>query len=197
MKTMKKRKLSKGKIILVFFSVISTFGFSQKPDWMKPHPEGRSVFVQGLLVDKADSLKVLSGSVLITNVENSNESYLLQTNRTGIFQFHLWENSRYTAAFSCDGYVSRKIEFDTHDVPNKAWKSGCNIELKMSLDLKPQGFKELVAVLPFATFKYDIDERIFLFDVSRTDAIIQRYEEELERARAAEKPQVEPNGPQD
>ena len=182
---------------LVIIGMTVSKGYSQKPEWLKPHPEGRSVFVQGLLVDREDSLKVLSGAVLITNVENSNESYLLQTNRTGIFQFHLWENSRYTAAFSTDGYISRKIEFDTHDVPNKAWKSGCNIELKMSLDLKPQGFKELVSVLPFATFKYDIDERIFLFDVSKTDMIIQRYNEELERARAADKPKVEPNGPQD
>jgi hypothetical protein len=179
--------------LLALFSV--SVLFAQKPEWMKPHPEGKSVFIQGLLVDRVDSLQVIPGEVIVTNVENSHESYTFSTNKTGVFQFHLWENSLYTASFSSDGYITRKIEFDTHDVPDKAWKKGCDIDVKMALDKKPSGFKELVSVLPFATFKYDIEERLFLFDLSKTDAVIERYEQELNRAREAEKSEEKNQNP--
>jgi hypothetical protein len=189
--------MNKKSFILILSMLVINMLHAQKPDWMKPHPEGRSAFVQGLLVDREDSLKVLAGEVVLTNVENSNESYTFSTTSTGVFQFHLWENSIYTASFSSNGYITRRIEFNTHDVPAKAWKKGCDIDVKMSLDIKPNGFKELVSVLPFASFKYDLDERLFLFDVTKTDAVIERYEQELARARAAEKGTVEPNQPQD
>ena len=182
---------------ILFFLALTSFSFtySQKPEWMKPHPEGRSVFIQGLLVDRIDSLQVIPGEVIITNVENSHESYTFSTNKTGVFQFHLWENSLYTASFSSNGYITRKIEFNTHEVPERAWKKGCQIDVKMALDKKPNGFKELVSVLPFATFSYDPGERLFLFDLSKTDMVIERYEQELARARAAEKAEEQNQNP--
>jgi hypothetical protein len=163
--------------------------FAQKPEWIKPSPIGRSLFVQGLINDKADSTKVLSGNVVVSLLNDKDmvvEEYLLKANSLGVFQFHLKENAKYSASFQTTGYIVRRIDFDTHDVPEKAWKKGCDIYLNIQLDERPEGFKDMVAELPFATFKFDIDERIFLFDLEETNRVAERYEEELSRARAAQ-----------
>jgi hypothetical protein len=51
------------------------------------------------------------------------------------------------------------------------------------MDQRPDGFKDMVAELPFANFHFDIDERIFLFDLDETNRVLERYNDELERAR--------------
>ncbi len=161
---------------------------AQKPEWIKPSPIGRSLFVQGLINDKSDTTKLLSGSVLVSLLDDKDavvEEYALKANSLGVFQFHLKENARYSASFEMPGYIVRRIDFDTRDVPEKAWKKGCDVYLNLQLDERPEGFKDMVAELPFATFKFDIDERIFLFDLEETNRVIERYDEELSRARAA------------
>jgi hypothetical protein len=57
------------------------------------------------------------------------------------------------------------------------------IDLKVSLDNRPDGFKDVVAMLPVATFQYDPAERLFLFDLEVTDRVLKRYQTELDRAR--------------
>ncbi len=156
---------------------------AQKPDWMKPHPESKSLFVQGLLRDREDSTKVIKGQITVINVDNANESYSFTPNGTGIFQFHLWENSTYVVDFSAPGYISRKITFDTYNVPNKDWRRGCNVEVTMSLDMRPDGFKDFVTVKPFVNFKFSQEAHMFLFDGAELDLLMEKYFEELERAR--------------
>lgn len=171
------------KIVTMCLVLIGFISWSQKPDWLKPHPDGHSVFIQGLLVDKADSNHVLPGQITIINTEEGNQSYTFKANSMGVFQFHLIENSKYTATFEYPNYIPRKIAFDTFNVPDKAWKKGCMIDLKVNIDERPEGFKDVVAMLPVATFQYDPAERLFLFDLDATDRILKRYQTELDRAK--------------
>jgi hypothetical protein len=171
------------KLILLLVSLSCITAWSQKPDWVKAHPEGRSVFVQGILVDNADSLVNLPGSITIINTEEGNQTYSIKANSMGIFQFHLVENSKYVATFEYPDYIVKKIAFDTFNVPDKVWKLGAMIDLKVSLDKRPDGFKDVVAMLPVATFQYDPAERLFLFDMEVTDRVMRRYQAELDRAR--------------
>jgi hypothetical protein len=171
------------KLILLLFALSCLSAWSQKPEWLKPHPEGHSVFVQGILVDKADSALALPGSITIINTEEGNQSYTIKANSMGIFQFHLLENGKYVATFEYPDYIVRKIAFDTFNVPDKAWKISAMIDLKVSLDKRPEGFKDVVAMLPVATFQYDSAERLFLFDIEVTDRVLKRYQAELDRAR--------------
>lgn len=175
------------KIVQILILVVALISlqhqmFSQKPEWLKPHPEGRSVFVQGILVDRADSINGLFGTIVITNSEANNESYTFKTNSMGVFQFHLAENGKYIASFESDGFIVRKIAFETFNVPEKAWKKGCMIDLKVNVDKRPDGFKDVVAMLPVATFQYVPEEKLFLFDLDATDRILKRYQAELDRA---------------
>ena len=171
------------KLILLMFALSCLSAWSQKPDWLKPHPEGHSVFVQGILVDKADSLIALPSSITIINTEDGNQSFTIKANSMGIFQFHLVENGKYVATFEYTDYIVKKIAFDTFNVPDKVWKIGAMIDLKVSLDKRPEGFKDVVAMLPVATFQYDPAERLFLFDLEVTDRVLKRYQAELDRAR--------------
>ncbi len=176
----------KTKVLSLIFVSVAAFAFAQKPDWLKPHPEGHSLFVQGILVDHADSSLSLPGSITITNSEEGNQSYTIKANSMGVFQFHLMENAKYVAAFEYPGYVSRRISFDTFNVPEKAWKKGCMVDLKVNIDKRPGGFKDVVAMLPIATFQYYPEEKLFLFDLDVTDRALKRYQAELDRARGIE-----------
>ena len=171
------------KLILLLVSLSCLSAWSQKPDWLKPHPEGHSVFVQGIMVDNADSLVTLPGSITIINTEQGNQTYTIKANSMGIFQFHLLENGKYVATFEYPDYIVKKIAFDTFNVPDKVWKLSAMIDLKVSLDKRPDGFKDVVAMLPVATFQYDPAERLFLFDLEVTDRVLKRYQTELDRAR--------------
>ena len=171
------------KLTLLILALTCLSAWSQKPDWLKPHPEGHSVFVQGILVDNADSTIALPGSITIINSEEGNQSYTTKANSMGIFQFHLMENGKYVASFEYPDYIVKKIAFDTFNVPDKAWKVSAMVDLKLSLDKRPEGFKDVVAMLPVATFQYDPAERLFLFDIEVTDRVLKRYQTELDRAR--------------
>lgn len=171
------------KLTLLILALTCLSAWSQKPDWLKPHPEGHSVFVQGILVDNADSTIALPGSITIINSEEGNQSYTINANSMGIFQFHLMENGKYVASFEYPDYIVKKIAFDTFNVPDKAWKVSAMVDLKLSLDKRPEGFKDVVAMLPVATFQYDPAERLFLFDIEVTDRVLKRYQTELDRAR--------------
>jgi hypothetical protein len=171
------------KLTLLILALTCLSAWSQKPDWLKPHPEGHSVFVQGILVDNADSTIALPGSITIINSEEGNQSYTIKANSMGIFQFHLMENGKYVASFEYPDYIVKKIAFDTFNVPDKAWKVSAMVDLKLSLDKRPEGFKDVVAMLPVATFQYDPAERLFLFDIEVTDRVLKRYQTELDRAR--------------
>jgi hypothetical protein len=173
------------KLTLMFLGLTCLSAWSQKPDWLKPHPEGHSVFVQGILVDKEDSLVTLSGSITIINTESGNQTYTIKANSMGIFQFHLMENGKYVATFESPGYIVKKIAFDTFNVPDKAWKVSAMVDLKLSLDKRPEGFKDVVAMLPVATFQYDPNEKLFLFDMEVTDRVLKRYQTELDRAKGS------------
>ena len=172
----------KNKVLTLILVSVAVFAFSQKPEWLKPHPEGHSVFVQGILVDHADSTLSLPGSITITNSEAGNQSFTLKANSMGVFQFHLVENGKYVAAFEYPDYITKRIAFDTFNVPEKAWKKSCMIDLKVTVDKRPEGFKDVVAMLPIATFQYDLNERLFLFDLEVTDRVMKRYQAELDRA---------------
>lgn len=172
---------------ILFFVLCSFDIWSQKPEWLKIDPNGHSLFVQGLMNDRADTTLVLAGTVTLSPLDKPKESYTIKANSLGVFQFHLRENAQYLASFQFQGYVSRCVIFNTQDVPDKAWKKGCDLYLNMQMDQRPVGFKDMVAELPFATFKFDIDERIFLFDIEESNRAIDRYNEELERARSAGK----------
>ena len=173
----------KTKVLTLIFVSVAAFAFAQKPEWLKPHPAGRSVFVQGVLVDNADSTLSLPGSITITNSEAGNQSFTIKANSMGVFQFHLVENAKYVAAFEYPDYITKRIAFDTFNVPEKAWKKSCMIDLKVTVDKRPEGFKDVVAMLPIATFQYDPNERLFLFDIEITDRVLKRYQAELDRAR--------------
>ncbi len=162
---------------------VTIMGWSQKPEWLKMDPNGHSLFVQGLLNDREDTTHVLQGTISIYPTDRPKEMYTFKANTLGVFQFHLRENDKYTASFEYQGYVSRKIEFDTQNVPEKAWKKGCDLYLNVQMDQRPEGFKDMIAELPFASFHFDIDERIFLFDLDETNRVLERYNDELERAR--------------
>ncbi|MEN9334980.1 MAG: hypothetical protein RLY35_2160 [Bacteroidota bacterium] len=168
--------------LLLFVVLNSLTIWSQKPDWLKPHPDGHSVFVQGILVDHADSTQGLAGTVTITNSEEGNQSYTIKANSMGVFQFHLVENGKYVVAFEFPGFISRRVAFDTFNVPDKAWKKDCMVDLKVNIDKRPEGFKDVVAMLPVATFQYYPEEKLFLFDIELTDRAMKRYQAELERA---------------
>jgi hypothetical protein len=184
----------KTNILTLIFVFVAAFAFAQKPEWLKPHPAGRSVFVQGILVDNADSTLSLPGSITITNSEEGNQSYTIKANSMGVFQFHLVENAKYVAAFEYPDYITKRIAFDTFNVPDKAWKKSCMIDLKVTVDKRPEGFKDVVAMLPIATFQYDPNERLFLFDIEVTDRVLKRYQAELDRARGnvVEEKEVQP-----
>ena len=167
-------------LLLYFTSMVC---LAQKPEWLKIDPNGHSLFVQGLLNDREDTTRVLQGTISIYPTERPKEVYTVKSNTLGVFQFHLRENEKYTASFEYQGYVSRKIQFDTQNVPEKAWKKGCDLYLNLQMDQRPDGFKDIVSELPFATFRFDIDERIFLFDIDETNRVLERYNAELERAR--------------
>lgn len=168
--------------LLLFVVLNSLTIWSQKPDWLKPHPDGHSVFVQGILVDHADSTQGLAGTVTITNSEEGNQSYTIKANSMGVFQFHLVENGKYVVAFEFPGFISRRVAFDTFNVPDKAWKKDCMVDLKVNIDKRPEGFKDVVAMLPVATFQYYPEEKLFLFDIELTDRALKRYQAELDRA---------------
>jgi hypothetical protein len=168
--------------LLLFVVLNSLTIWSQKPDWLKPHPDGHSVFVQGILVDHADSTQGLAGTVTITNTEEGNQSYTIKANSMGVFQFHLVENGKYVVAFEFPGFISRRVAFDTFNVPDKAWKKDCMVDLKVNIDKRPEGFKDVVAMLPVATFQYYPEEKLFLFDIELTDRALKRYQAELDRA---------------
>ncbi len=171
------------KLVTLSLVLIGLNAWTQKPEWLKPHPDGHSVFVQGLLVDKADSTHTLQGEITVINTEEGNQSFTLKANSMGVFQFHLLENAKYTVTFEYPNYIPRRIAFDTFNVPDKSWKKGCMIDLKVSVDERPEGFKDVVAMLPIATFQYDPVERLFLFDLEVTDRALKRYQTELDRAK--------------
>jgi hypothetical protein len=175
--------------IFAFFILLfaSTFCWAQKPEWLKIDPNGHSLFIQGLMNDREDTTLVLKGTITIYLTDRPKESYTINANSLGVFQFHLRENEKYTASFENQGYVSRKIQFDTQNVPDKSWKKGCDLYLNVQMDQRPEGFKDMVAELPFATFRFDIDERIFLFDLEETNRVLERYNEELDRAKGVTK----------
>ncbi len=170
-------------LLVLGLCLTSIFGMAQKPEWLKMDPNGHSLFVQGLLNDREDTTLVLQGTISIYPTDRPQEAYTIKSNTLGVFQFHLRENEKYTASFEYQGYVSRKIEFDTQNVPDKAWKKGCDLYLNVQMDQRPEGFKDMIAELPFATFHYDVDERIFLFDLDETNRVLERYNDELERSR--------------
>ena len=173
---------------VIFLFLLCSIGvWGQKPEWLKIDPNGHSLFVQGLMNDRADTALVLSGTVTLALADKPQESYTIKANSLGVFQFHLRANAIYTASFQHQGYVTRNIIFDTQDVPDKAWKKGCDLYLNVQMDQRPEGFKDMVAELPFATFKLDIDERIFLFDIEETNRVLERYNEELDRAKNEKK----------
>jgi hypothetical protein len=64
----------------------------------------------------------------------------------------------------------------------------------VTVDKRPEGFKDVVAMLPIATFQYDPNERLFLFDIEVTDRVLKRYQAELDRARGnvVEEEEVQP-----
>lgn len=177
--------MKKGLILLLL--LCSVHAWSQKPEWLKIDPNGQSLFVQGLINDRQDTSMVLSGTLTLALADKPQESYTIKANSLGVFQFHLRANAIYTASFQHQGYVTRNIIFDTQDVPDKAWKKGCDLYLNVQMDQRPEGFKDMVAELPFATFKFDIDERIFLFDIEETNRVLERYNEELDRAKNEKK----------
>ncbi len=84
----------KTKVLSLIFVSVAAFAIAQKPEWLKPHPGGHSLFVQGILVDHADSTVCLPGSITITNSEEGNQSYTIKANSMGVFQFHLMENAK-------------------------------------------------------------------------------------------------------
>jgi hypothetical protein len=120
--------------------------------------------------------------VTITNTEEGNQSYTIKANSMGVFQFHLVENGKYVVAFEFPGFISRRVAFDTFNVPDKAWKKDCMVDLKVNIDKRPEGFKDVVAMLPVANFQYYPEEKLFLFDIELTDRALKRYQAELDRA---------------
>jgi hypothetical protein len=167
------------KLLALIFIGLSFMSIAQKPEWLKPNPEGRSVYVQGISFNREDSAFLVT-RVEVVNLDN-NETYSWPTNATGVFQFHVWENGKYLLLFKSEGYISRRVTIDTHNVPPKQWKKGQTVSIRMGMDKKPEGFPEGKFSKPFAEFVWFQEDQTFLFDTDVTDRFMAEYFEELKK----------------
>jgi hypothetical protein len=102
----------------------------------------------------------------LPHYDRPKESYTINANSLGVFQFIFvkWEVH---GVFENQGYVSRKIQFDTQNVPDKSWR-----RVRLVLECKwinVRGFHDMVAELPFATFSLWYWWTNFLFDLEETN----------------------------
>ncbi len=105
----------------------------------------------------------------------------------GSFEVILDFENDYTVVFAKNGYASKKLKFDTRNVPSDRGAFGFEFKCGVGLFKKIPGFDMSVLNEPIGFVKYNEDKKEFTHDATYTAEIQQRLAEminELENAKA-------------
>jgi hypothetical protein len=155
--------------LLLILSQTATFqALSQKkslPDWLAAEKKNdRLVYVNGVTIAN-DTDAELPTQITVEVVGTEPKSVTFDTfSDRGNFEFFLRPDAIYYISFGKDGYLTKKLEVVTDNIPDKDWKVGFVLELQVSMELAVEGFSSELQSAPYARCIYSSKTKKIEFD---------------------------------
>jgi hypothetical protein len=159
----------------LFFLIVSLFvtqlvsAQGGMPDWLEPDSLGRDVYVQGMVSLKQDTTKT-SCRVTIIRTGADSVVYNINVGQEGFYEFFLHPDNFYHVFFKKDGYATKKLDIDTHNIPEKVWKRGFAMVVDIEMEQVPPSFDRKLFEVPVGICRYFEKGKELRFDPEYTKA---------------------------
>lgn len=155
-------------MLFILFQGLSIHSFAQKkslPDWLASEKKNNKlVYVNGVTIaNDTDSEMPSRITVELIGTESKKVTFDTFSDK-GNFEFFLRPNAIYYISFERDGYLTKKLEVVTDNIPDKEWKAGFSLELQVSMEIAVEGFSEELQSAPYARCMFSAKTKKIEFD---------------------------------
>ena len=154
-------------LIAALFRAQTSWSQGGIPDWLEPDSLGKDVYVKGMISLKEDTTKT---SCRLTIIRTGTDSVVFNMNvgQEGFYEFFLRPDNFYHIYFKKDGYASKKLDIDTHNIPDKVWKRGFAMVVDIEMEQVPPSFDRKLFDVPVGICKYFEKGKELRFDTEYT-----------------------------
>lgn len=155
-------------LLLIVLQIANIQTFAQKkslPEWLAAEKKNdKLVYVNGVTIAN-DTDAELPTQITVELVGTEPKSITFDTfSDRGNFEFFLRPNGIYYISFGKDGYLTKKLEVVTGNIPDKDWKVGFILELQVSMELAVAGFSSELQLQPYARCMFSSKTKKIEFD---------------------------------
>ena len=155
-------------LLFIAFQALSLHSAAQKkslPDWLAAEKKNNKlVYVHGVTIAN-DTDAEMPSRITVELIGSELKQATFDTfSDKGNFEFFLRPNAIYHISFERDGYLTKKLEVVTDNIPDKDWKAGFSLELQVSMEIAVDGFSEELQSMPYARCMFSSKTKKIEFD---------------------------------
>jgi len=155
-------------LLVVLCSGVSAV-FAQKEDY----------YIFGM-VKEVDTFKKLE-EVEIVIIRDGQYFDKVVVNKSGKFEVKLPLGHSYEMSFNKNGFVSKKIQFNTQEIPIEDRKGGFESNVDMHLFAEREGFDKTILDTPIGVMHFNSDKNALEYDFAHTENIQKKIQAEFKR----------------
>jgi len=123
-----------------------------------------TLWVTGVVLDDTLGIPMKKSNVLLRKDGESLEK--MKIDDSGQYAFFFLAGSKYSASFYANGRLAKLVEFDLTKLPqNREKPAAYQLDIEITLQLKPKGFNEELLLIPYARCSYDVAADLVSFDI--------------------------------
>jgi len=155
-------------LLFIAFQALAIQSAAQKkslPDWLAAEKKNsKLVYVNGVTIaNDTDAEMPTRIKVELIGSESKQATFDTFSDK-GNFEFFLRPNAIYHISFEKDGYLTKKLEVVTDNIPDKEWKAGFSLELQVSMEISVDGFSAELQSMPYARCMFSAKTKKIEFD---------------------------------
>jgi len=155
-------------LLFVAFQMLSFQSIGQKkslPEWLAAEKKNNKlVYVNGVTI-ATDTDSEIPTRITVELIGSESKKTTFDTfSDKGNFEFFLRPNAIYHISFEKSGYLTKKLEVVTDNIPDKDWKAGFSLELQVSMEMGVEGFSEELQTSPYARCMFSAKTKKIEFD---------------------------------
>jgi|LauGreDrversion4_2_1035121.scaffolds.fasta_scaffold72213_4 hypothetical protein len=168
-------------LFILFFSLVFSIQ-AQMPSWLSADPTNtKLVYVTGLTEHNQTGTE-LPTTIKIELIAAEKLTYSMNTfDDHGHFEFFLRPDGLYHITFQKPGYLAKKLEVVTGNVPDDQWDLGFVLDLTVSMEESIPNFSSALQDEPFARCMYSGKTERIEFDKSYSKQQRAKWDSERQR----------------